>query len=103
MSFSPRGLGDPRPLLCTFNTDSAAFPESFAASDLSIFFVDTTNKQKTQGVGTWANISGNYGEYTPANTDAIFTTAGIYSCYVVIKGVPFDNQVIEVRDPSKPS
>lgn len=99
MSFSPRSLGDTRGWSCTFDTDTGTF--SVASATLLMHYVDTSNSQAYTGSGSWSSVSGNTATYTPANTDIVQTTAGIYYWYPSANGIPMDRQTIEVVDPTK--
>lgn len=99
MSFSPRSIGDTRALHCTFTTDSGTL--SVVGATLAMNFVDTSNSSHTVGTGSWSNQSGNTADYTPNAADVIQTTAGTYSFYPTVNGIPMDTQLIEVIDPTK--
>lgn len=101
MSFSPRYIGDVRPYACTFSTDSGAYSVSgLLSSAFTMNFVDISNNAHTVGTGAWGSITGNTAQYTPAPTDTIVTTKGMYKWYPTVSGVSFDPQLIEVLDPS---
>lgn len=101
MSTSPRYIGDTRPLICAFNTDSGTYSVSgLNSSVFAMNFVDTSNGTHTTGTGTWSSITGNTAQYTPNAADVIVTTKGTYKWYPVVNGVTFDPQLIEVLDPS---
>lgn len=99
MSFTPRYLGDTRGWACTFNTDTGTF--SVASATLLMHYVDQASSVHTVGTGSWSNVSGNTATYTPANTDAVQTTAGIYEWYPTANGIPMDKQIIEIIDPTR--
>ena len=102
MSFSPRTLGDTRAWHNLFTTDSGIFSvDGVPANQLLMHYIDTSNSHASTGTGTWSVISGNSAYYTPAITDVISTTAGTYSFYPTVNGIPMDSQIIEITDPTK--
>lgn len=99
MSFSPRYLGDTRGWGCTFDTDTGTL--SVSGATLLMHYVDQSSSVHTVGAGSWSNVSGNTATYTPANTDVVQTTPGIYEWYPTVNGIPMDKQIIEIIDPTR--